>query len=175
MHGHALVGQREHLVRARARVRVRVRVSVRLRVRPGSVSAWWGWLTPALAMVTEWPSRWRMVREKPRRAWRSVRGGVRSGVRGGGDGKGEGEGAGEVRVSEGQGQGWGKSGREKPRGVRGVGEVRLAEREAQHHREVGAVALEDAVRRGLELQVHVARHHARRLLRRALEADRRAW
>ena len=83
MHGHALVGQREHLVRARARVgvrvrvrvgvRVRVRVRVRLRVRPGSVSAWWGWLTPALAMVTEWPSRWRMVREKPRRACRRVR------------------------------------------------------------------------------------------------------
>ena len=54
-------------------------------------------------------------------------------------------------------------------------EESLAEGEAQHHREVGALALEDAVRRGLELQVHVARHHARRLLRRALEADRRAW
>mmetsp|Transcript_33962 Transcript_33962/g.80094 ORF Transcript_33962/g.80094 Transcript_33962/m.80094 type:complete len:215 (+) Transcript_33962:212-856(+) len=38
-----------------------------------SVSTWWGWLTPALAMVTEWPSRWRMVRVKPRSAWRSVR------------------------------------------------------------------------------------------------------
>ena len=34
-----------------------------------SVSTWWGWLTPALAIVTEWPSRWRMVREKPRSAW----------------------------------------------------------------------------------------------------------
>ena len=33
MHGHALVGQREHLVRARARVRVGVRVRVRVGVR----------------------------------------------------------------------------------------------------------------------------------------------
>ena len=37
-----------------------------------SVSTWWGWLTPALAMVTEWPSRWRMVRVKPRSAWLEV-------------------------------------------------------------------------------------------------------
>ena len=34
-----------------------------------SVITWWGWLTPALAIVTEWPSRWRMVRVKPRSAW----------------------------------------------------------------------------------------------------------
>ena len=61
VHGHALVAQREHLVRVRAGVRVGARVvvgvRVRVRVRPGGVSAWWGWLTPALDMVTAWPSR----------------------------------------------------------------------------------------------------------------------